>query len=188
EFVLAFSTSKVGDEVQIAKEFGVNFDARRPLEVILDLKKRHISAVPDVFPRALLERQADDTRKSKITINGTEILPLGGIANRATVFCNDGGEYVIYESDEHGFHNPKGIWDAGHIDVAAVGDSFVQGSCVPSDQNFVALIQKRYPLTLNLGKMGNGPLMELATLKEYLPSLKPKVVLWFYYEENDYRD
>ena len=188
ELVLAFFISS--EEVRIAKEFGIDFDVRSPLKVIFDLQKQHISAVPDVFPQALLERQADGTRKSKITVNGTEILPLGGIANRTTIFCNDGGKYVIYESDEHGFHNPIGIWNAGYIDVVAVGDSFVQGSCVPSDQNFVALVRKRYrdPLTLNLGKMGNGPLTELATLKEYLPSLKPKVVLWFYFEGNDYRD
>ena len=29
---------------------------------------------------------------------------------------------------------------------------------------------------------------ELATLKEYGPTLKPKLVLWFYYEGNDLRD
>jgi hypothetical protein len=33
--------------------------------------------------------------------------------------------------------------------------------------------------------MANGPLLELATLEEYLPSLKPTVVLWFYFEGND---
>src|SRR4030095_1531475 len=32
---------------------------------------------------------------------------------------------------------------------------------------------------------GNGPLLELAALKEYLPSLKPRHVLWFYTEGND---
>ena len=32
---------------------------------------------------------------------------------------------------------------------------------------------------------GNGPLFELAQIKEYLPALKPKIVLWFYYEGND---
>lgn len=32
---------------------------------------------------------------------------------------------------------------------------------------------------------GNGPLLELASLREYLPTLKPKIVLWFYCERND---
>ena len=62
-------------------------------------------------------------------------------------------------------------------DIASVGDSWVNGFCVPSDKNFVALIRKYYPATLSLGENGNGPLAELATLEEYLPSLKPKVML-----------
>jgi hypothetical protein len=152
------------------------------------LEKQHISAVSNIFPIALFKKQTDGTLKSELTMNGTETLPLGGIANRTTVFCNENGDYVIYESDEHGFHNPKGIWGAGQIDIAAIGDSFVQGFCVPSDKNFVTLLRKRYPATLNLGKTGDGPLTELATLKEYLPALKPKVVLWCYFEGNDLVD
>jgi hypothetical protein len=68
-----------------------------------ELKRQHINAVPDVFPAALLESQGNGTRKSKIIINGTETLPLGGIANSTTVFCNDGGKYsevVFWRSAE----------------------------------------------------------------------------------------
>jgi hypothetical protein len=186
ELLLAFLS--IDERVKIAKEFGVAFDTRSKLEVIVDLAKQHISAVPNIFSIGLFKKQTDGTVKSELTINGTETLPLGAIANRTTVFCNENGDYVIYESDEHGFHNPKGIWDAGRVDIAVVGDSFAEGFCVPSEKNFVALIRKHYPATLNLGKTGNGPLTELATLKEYLPSLKPKVVLWFYYERNDLTD
>jgi hypothetical protein len=35
---------------------------------------------------------------------------------------------------------------------------------------------------------GNGPLLMLATIREYLPALKPKVVLWMYFEGNDFSD
>lgn len=35
--------------------------------------------------------------------------------------------------------------------------------------------------------MGMGPLMELATLREYAEPMNPDVVLWFYYEGNDLR-
>ena len=36
---------------------------------------------------------------------------------------------------------------------------------------------------------GSGPLFALAQIKEYLPALKPKkIVLWFYYEGNDLSD
>jgi hypothetical protein len=39
--------------------------------------------------------------------------------------------------------------------------------------------------TVNLACGGNGPLEELAALIEYGQPLKPRVVLWFYYEGND---
>ena len=38
---------------------------------------------------------------------------------------------------------------------------------------------------INLGIGNNGPLIELATLKEYAKKLKPKVILWVYCEDND---
>jgi len=168
-----------------AKTSGVNFDTRSRFEVIMDLRKQGIDAVPAVLPRVLLEQQPDGSQRSLISINGAEVLPLSGISNKVTVLCNETGAYTIYESDEHGFHNPKGVWDAGRVDVAALGDSFTQGACVPSDENFVALIRQRYPSTLNLGISGSGPLLMLATLHEYAAYFKPKVVLWFYCEGND---
>ena len=38
---------------------------------------------------------------------------------------------------------------------------------------------------LNLGQGGNGPLIEYATLREYLPVKNVKRVLWLYFEGND---
>jgi hypothetical protein len=35
---------------------------------------------------------------------------------------------------------------------------------------------------------GNGPLLEYATIKEYMPGIKAEIVLWFYYEGNDLTD
>jgi hypothetical protein len=173
-----------------AGKMGIKFDTRGKLAVITDLERHNLAAVPNVNPENFLTYAPDGTLRSKIAINGTETLPLAGISNKTTVYCNENenGEYVIYESDEHGFHNPKGIWNVQRIDVVAVGDSFTQGSCVPSDKNIIALIRKRYPASLNLGMVNNGPLTELATLKEYVPALKPGIVLWFYFEGNDLAD
>ncbi len=123
--------------------------------------------------------------KSAISIGGGEAHPLGGIANKLTILCNESGSWVTFKSDEHGFNNPQGLWQSRWLDIAAVGDSYTQGECVPADKNFVALIRKYYPLTLNLGMRGSGPLLELASLREFLPPFKPSVVLWFYYEGND---
>ena len=171
-----------------AKQFGVNVDFRDRLDVITDLRRQGTDAVPGVLTLSMLKQQEDNSSKSALNNGGTEIIPLGGIANRVTVLCNESGAWVTYPSDEHGFHNSKGMWESGRIDVAAVGDSFTQGYCVPSEENFVALIQKSHPATLNLGMADEGPLLMLATLEEYLSLLAPKTVLWFYYEGNDLQD
>src|SRR5262249_23013464 len=91
-------------------------------------------------------------------------------------------------SDEHGFNNPKGLWDKGPMDIVTLGDSYTQGFCVQPEKHFVTAIRKRYPKTLNLGIEGNGPLLMLAAIKEYAQALRPKLVLWFYYEGNDLTD
>ena len=183
------ATSQDMDElVRIAREHGVAYDRRSKLEVLMDLRSADPGAVPAIVPKGLLARQGDGTLKSQISIDGVEVVALGGISNRTTVLCNESGEWIAYSSDEHGFHNPAGIWSRSNIEVAVIGDSFAQGVCVPSPQNAVALIRDRYPATVNLGMLGHGPLMELAQLKEYVARLKPRTVLWFFYEENDFAD
>jgi hypothetical protein len=162
----------------VKKEFGVEVDTRDRIEIIEDLRRQGIDAVPSFIPRWLLKPEYDEG----------QIAALGGIANKVTVLCNENGSYVTYDSDEHGFHNPAGIWSLGSVDIAALGDSYTQGYCVPSDKNFVALIRGRRPATLNLGMAGEGPLLMLATFKEYAPRFRPKVVLWFYFEGNDLWD
>ena len=174
--------------VALAKKSGIDFDLRTKFEVVRDLRRQGIFAVPAVIPLEFVMQQPDGSFKSKIAVNGAEVLPLSGISNRVTVLCNETGKFIIYDSDQRGFHNPKTIWNSSAIAIGALGDSFTFGACVPSDKNFVALIRQHHPGTLNLGISGEGPLAMLAALKEYLLFLKPKVVLWFFYEENDLVD
>ena len=185
--------------IQIAKQFGVKFDIRERIEVMADLQKTGVDAVPAIIPRNLLLAKdgteirepndlpitLDGDLKSPITVDGKEVIPLGGVSGKKTVLCNESGRWITYPSDEHGFNNPQGLWNARQIDIAALGDSFTQGYCVPPEKSFVGMIRARYPATLNLGMAGNGPLYMLASLQEYLASFKPKVVLWFYFEGND---
>ncbi len=170
-----------------ARRSGIAYDFRRKFEVISDFRKKGIDAVPAIIPMGLLGSQADGSAQSKLTVNGREFLPVSGISSKLTVLCNETGSYATYESDSHGFHNPRTIWQS-NVNIAGVGDSFTIGGCVPSDKNFVALIRKQYPETLNLGMLGEGPLIELAALREYLSVVRPKIVLWFFYEENDFLD
>src|SRR5262249_7361046 len=95
---------------------------------------------------------------------------------------------LLYDSDEYGFHNPPQLWKAGQVDIAAVGNSWTQGWCVPSDRNFVSLMRVRYPATLNLGMSGEGPLPILGIAREYLSVLEPKIVVWFYFEGNSLQE
>lgn len=176
------------DRIKTLEAGDQKFDTRSRLQVIHDLRARGIDAYPDVFPRVLFEPASSETIKSILLRNYEEFLPVAGMSMTTTVFCNESGEYVVYESDEHGFHNPRGIWKNGFADIVALGDSYTHGVCVPTDKGFIATIRSKSPHTINLGVNGHGPLTSLATLKEYAVSLKPKLVLWFYYEGNDLRD
>jgi len=173
---------------ELAKKAGIRFDLRTRIDVIRDLEAAGASVVPAIPPSIVLQPAAGDALKSPLILDGREFVPLGGIAERITVFCNENGEYTVYKSDEHGFHNPEGRWSQRKIDVALLGDSFTAGACVPTDKSFAARIGETYPATLNLGADNNGPLMELAALREYLVDLRPRTIVWFYFEGNDLED
>lgn len=166
------------------------FDRRDKLQVIVDLESQGHNAYPAVVPHALLTWDNADSMQTlrALSIDGEEILPLSGVANVLTVFCNESGEYVTYHSGEHGFLNPPGLWADDRPAVVTVGDSFTHGACVPTDDSFVGVIRARHPRTINLGMDANGPLMMLASLKEYGARVRPKTVLWFYFEGNDLKD
>jgi hypothetical protein len=186
---LAQSVDKSADAAALKKEWGLEIDTRSGYEVIRDLRNQNVTAVPIITPaNSLFVPQPDGSIKSAITIDGQEVIPLGGVSNSFTVLCNELGEWIFSHSDRHGFSNPQESWRTEPLDIAAIGDSFTYGYCVPEDKNFVALIRHRYPKTLNLGMAGDGPLLMLATLTEYLPQLRPRTVLWFYFEGNDLVD
>lgn len=178
---------------------GRTFDSRGVLETVRDEREREPSALPYMIPRGLLTHHLlleqwepeEVVRVVKdnwgIVVDGVQTLPLSGVANRRTIFCNEGGAFSIYDSDEHGFNNPHGIWDSGDVQVMILGDSFTHGACVAPDATTAAGIRRQYPRTLNLGMSANGPLMEYAALKEYVAPLRPPIVLWAYYY-NDLSD
>ena len=163
------------------------YDTRTRLEVVYDLREHGIAAYPLIFPEVMFQPGGPTGIKSLFTVDHQELLPLAGLSNTPTVFCNESGEYIVYESDRHGFHNGPDAWE-GPVELVALGDSFTHGACVPSEKGFVAVLRSRYPSTVNLGMNGDGPLAMLATLREYGSALKPHTVLWVYFEGNDMRD
>ena len=160
-----------------AEQAGRHWDDRSILQMVSALRSSGADAEP--APQGRLGTPISFP-------GGQEVVTLGGVSDATQVLCNENGSYLVFSSDEHGFNNPRGLWSRP-VETAVVGDSYVHGYCVPEGRGLVALLRQRQPATLNLGVAGDGPLSELATIREYLPTVKPRTVLWVYFE-NDLDD
>ena len=157
------------------KQTGKRWDDRQMLGVYTDMKKINKDIVVNVSPYNYIN-------------SDYSIFPLSGISNSLTVGCNENGYHRIFESDRYGFNNPDSEWNQKNIEYLLVGDSFTHGACLnrPYDISSVLRTLSKKSV-LNLGQVGNGPLIEYATLREYL-NTKVKKVLWIYWEGNDLLD
>jgi len=152
------------------------YDKRTRLQVYKDLKKE----IPDI---AVTMNPFNYIKKSNL-----KVFPLSGISDVPTINCNENGYYSIYKSDRYGFNNPDSEWDKELIDFLIVGDSFSHGSCVNETFDIAGQLRKLNSNkngVLSLAYNSNGPLIEWATLREYLPNLKVKNIIWQYYP-NDF--
>lgn len=165
---------------KIAATQGATFDARSKARFIQETHKEGETIAPAATPTFWVDSEG-------LALNGKQIFPLAGLSGRAQVMCNESGRWIKFRSDRYGFNNPDEVWEKQQ-QVALIGDSFVHGVCVDQDEDIAGSMRKLGWNTTNLGVTGNGPLLELATLIEYGRKFKPKLVLWFYYEENDIRD
>jgi lysophospholipase L1-like esterase len=151
---------------------GNKWDKRSRLEIYNDLKKINNEIVVSVTPKDYTHKDYSFTY-------------LSGISNAKTIFCNENGYYSIYQSDRYGFNNPDNEWDKKEIEYFLVGDSFTHGSCVNRPNDISSVLRNlSNKSVLNLGMSGTGPLIEYATLREYL-NKNAKKILWIYYEGND---
>ncbi len=170
-----FERSEVG-----RRAAGGAWDERTRIQVAQDLRRSGAEA----FPRL----SGWDLRQLVLSIDGQPVQPLApGIASALVVLCRETGPYVTYTADERGFRNPEGAW-LGESDAVILGDSYVHGYCVPESESLAQLLRRRWPTLLNLGVAGTGPLMQLAVLKEYASPVRPRTVIWVYYEGNDLSD
>ena len=166
----------------LTQQAGVLNDPRTKIEVVDDLRSTGVDAYPNVSGSQLIATNGLPT-----TLSEDNIYPLGAIANKTTVYCNESGEWVIFESDEHGFNNPKGLYKKNDVDIMLIGDSFAEGACVRPNESIAALLRASGLNVISLGKGGNGSLLEFASLREYAEPHRPKVVLWVHYA-NDISD
>lgn len=178
EFYLIKKEDHQNSNLKIKKEkykkfSGKDWDMRSQFQVYRDLLALNKDAVPYFYP-------------SELNLEGNiKIHSLSGVSNSLTVFCNENGYYSVNLSDRYGFNNPDDEWDNSVIDYVFVGDSFTHGYCVNRPNDIPSVIRKSYnKKVLNLGYGRNGPLIEYATLREYLPKNVKKIV-FMYFEGND---
>ena len=145
------------------KQTGNKWDGRNKLEIYKDLKKINNAIVVKVSPIRHLNKNYS-------------VFPLSGISNSETIYCNENGYYSIYQSDRYGFNNPDTEWDKKEIEYLLIGDSFAHGACVNRPHDIASVLRNlSNKPSLNLGYSANGPLIEYATLREYLPTNIKKV-------------
>ena len=68
---------------------------RTPSEVLQSMRNQGARVVPMMTGSA----QGQASKESGF-------LPLAGISSALTLFCNESGDYVTYQSDQYGFRNP----------------------------------------------------------------------------------
>lgn len=163
-----------------AARAGVAWDRRDRLDVIVDARRSDSNWFPAVPANTYLERP--------VHVGGRRVVPLGGIASANVVGCNENGYYSTFSTDEYGFNNPAGALDSNRRAVVFVGDSFTQGDCLRPGETVVDRVRAKRPETINLGSGGNGPLFQLAAIREYVRRGRISVVVWMYYEGNDLDD
>ena len=163
---------------EAARVAGVSPDPRSMVEVVGALRRTGVDAWPAVY--------IGNHWQGRSLFRDT-LYPLASISGVTSVMCRE-ASYVVYRSDEHGFTNPPGQWRMTQAELALVGDSYVMGWCVRPQDSFAAAIRARHAATIVLGHGASGPLTQLGQMREYLGPLRPRHVLWFYYEENDLPD
>lgn len=157
----------------LKNESGKIYDKRSRAQILKDLRNQGKNVTLSFFPEYWLFQK----RKN--------LFPLSGVSNIDTILCSDEGKHQIFKSDKYGFRNDNDVWNKETVDYLIVGDSFAQGFCVNDSDHISSHINRiTNKNVINLAYGSNGPLIEFASIREYLPK-NTKNLLWFYFEGND---
>ena len=191
ELYIAFKPVKpaILYQVEAAKSAGLPNDARSRQEYVMALRKAGIDAYPYAGGGELLDHGnwTNGRLISPIMVENQQFVPLAGISKKPTVLCKEPGTWLTYLADRYGFNNPDYVWDTNPVQLSIIGDSFIHGYCLPNEAHAMQQVRRIFPNMVNLGFSGRGALQYLATLIEYGPLIRPKVVIWVHYE-NDIED
>jgi hypothetical protein len=152
---------------RIAKLNDIDFDLRDRKQVFNELQKKNKSSSVSISTNKLLDNK--------------KIIPLAQKSNSLLINCNENGYWTMIYSDRFGFNNDDAIWDNKKIDILLIGDSFIYGNCVKTDESgFAHYIEKfTNKKTLNLGIPGAGLLSYYARILEYTPEFEFEKILFF---------
>jgi hypothetical protein len=118
-------------------------------------------------------------RRSRETFQGAELHQLRGAPSGQTYTCD-------LKLDHNGFRNPA---ELTRSEVVLVGDSFIEGLHVAAPELISARLSAALGTTVaNLGRSGYGPQQEWHVLRRYGLPLRPRTLVWAFYEGNDLQD
>ena len=158
------------------KEENKKYDIRTKKEIYEDLIQQNKNIKLAISPRV-----------SYLNKNYS-LFPLSGISHSETIHQNENGYYSIYMSDRFGFNNPDKEWESKDIEYLLVGDSFTHGNAVNRPFDIASVLRSlSNKSVINIGYDYNGPLLQYASVREYLrPGMKK--IIWIYFEGNDLRE
>jgi len=112
--------------------------------------------------------------------------PYQGNIGRALCIPPDPARKVAVRYDRHGFRNAR---DLDSAEIVVVGDSYMEGYFTPDEQLITTRLSDLQGKSVaNLGHAGYGPQQELLVLQRFGFPLAPKVVVWAFFEGNDFSD
>ena len=132
--------------------------------------------------------------KTFVEVDKETLYVPGSVSNKKILFCNENGYYPIVKSDKYGFINDNNLWSKEKSHLIIVGDSWMSTACHNYDDGVAGQFKQKlnekeinlFPITLSHGNV--GPLIQLANIVEYIKKTNPKVILWVYYNGNDFSD
>jgi hypothetical protein len=164
--------------------------SKSPIVQVATLRGQGLAAYPAVFPSGFLYlwQRAREPSRSPIIIEGRELLPLAGIPDVLTIYCpTQNLSWVTFHSDAFGFRNPDIAAPRAALQFALLGDSFVEGFCVPDALTYATQLSLLGP-TASYGMNATSALAQLAIYREYVKALRPRHIIWFFYEGNDLQE
>lgn len=157
-----------------------NCDYRSSLDIYYESKKKGDPIYPNFTPVYRFQSKNFNDYK---TSAGDEIFPLSKVSNQKTSMCNENGEWVIFKTDQYGLNND--YTDYKNSDIFILGDSYVEGHCSFPENNIAGQLKNMSNLKIiNLGLTGSGPLMMLASAREYALKFNPKILIWYHFHND----